>query len=38
MGEVLTELGAPTANRKLINEIRIQTTTPLCPHLQAVDG
>ena len=36
MREVLTGLGLNPGDRKLVNEIRVQTTSPLCPHLAAV--
>jgi len=36
MREILTELGIDTSDYKVVNEIRIQTTTPLCPYLRAV--
>ena len=36
MGDILTSLGVDVANRQLVNEIRIETTSPLCPYLKAV--
>jgi SAM-dependent methyltransferase len=36
MREVLSEVGVDAANRKLVNEIRVLTTSPLCPYLKAV--
>jgi SAM-dependent methyltransferase len=36
MGDILTSLGVDVANRRLVNEIRIETTSPLCPYLKAV--
>ena len=38
MGDILREIGVDTASRRAVNEIRMQTTSPLCPYLKVADG
>ncbi len=36
MQAILTELGVDTARPKAVSDVRVQTTTPVCPFLRSI--